>query len=82
MEEDYVSPNHWKIKDNKAIIQNAINRARHKVNPYARFIKSQQVDLMVANKKRELNCSELEATEALKAEVKQQLKEELKKYGK
>ena len=66
-----IGPLDWKVKDNKAIIQNLINRVRYKSNPYARLIKPVKIEEMVQTKK----CSELEATEILKKEIKAQIAE-------
>lgn len=75
MEETSQGPQVWKIKDNKAVIQNLINRARYKNNPYSRLIRTTQIEEMVQLKMKHEKCSELEATEILKKEIKAEIAE-------
>ena len=58
-----------KIKDNKIIIQNKLNKKLLKKDYNATLVKDCQIESLVRKKMKELNCSELEATEILRKEV-------------
>ena len=59
----------YKIKENKAIIQNKINKKLFKEDYNAKLLKPHDIDILIRKKMKELKCSELEASEVLRKEV-------------
>lgn len=61
-----IQPN-WKIKDNKIVIANIVNKQRvAKSHQYTRVLKTQEVEHIVKKVKMLLKCDELTATEIIK----------------
>jgi hypothetical protein len=58
-----------KIKDNKAIIQNKLNRRLFAKGERYNLFNESDIEKMVFNKMKELKCSELEASEIVKKEI-------------
>lgn len=58
-----------KIKENKAIIQNKINKKLFQDDYNAKLLKPHDIDILVRKKMKELKCSELEASELLRKGV-------------
>lgn len=58
-----------KIKDNKAIIQNKLNRRLFAKNQNYNLYAEPDIDKMIFDKMKELKCSELEASEIVKKEI-------------
>lgn len=60
----------FKIKDNKAIILNKINKQRRENGQWHKLMRGVDLDKLIQTKMRARGCSQLEATEILKQEVK------------
>ena len=58
-----------KIKDNKIIIQNKLNKKLLAKDYNATLLKDYEIESLIRKKMKEVGCSELEATEILRKEV-------------